>query len=80
MRQRLGVRQRGLSQCPLPDLPTELGHLREMRRWSRQLKLETLMRRKLMETGKQRLSHRRRSLIRVAGYRLPEALGQEASR
>ena len=54
MRQRLGDRQLGLSQCPLPDLPTELGRPREMRRWSRQLKLETLMRRKLMETGKQR--------------------------
>ena len=79
MRLKPGARQHGLGQCQLPDLPTELSRLREMRRWSRQLKLETLMRRKLMETGKQRLFHRRRSLIRVAGYRLPEVLDREAS-
>ena len=80
MRLRPGARQHGLGQCQLPERLRELNRHREMRRWSRQLKLETLMRRKLMETGKQRLFHRRRSLIRVAGYRLPEALGQEASR
>ena len=80
MRRRLGDRQPGLSQCPLPEPLRELNRHREMRRSSRQLKLERPMRRKLMETGKQRLFHRRRSLIRVAGYRLLEALGREASR
>ena len=80
MRQRPGDRQHGHSQCPLPEPLRELSRHRAMRRWSRQRRLETLMRRKLMETGKQRLFHRRRSLIRVAGYRLPEDLGQEALR
>ena len=54
MRQKPGALQHGLCQCQLPDLPTELSRLREMRRWSRQPKLETLMKPKPMETGKQR--------------------------
>ena len=54
MRQRLGDRQLGLSQCPLPEPPRELSRQHAMRRWSRQLMLETLMKPKLMETEKQR--------------------------
>ena len=80
VRQRPGDRQRGHSQRLLPEPPRELILQRAMRRWSRQRGLETLMRQRSMETGKQRLFHRRRSLIRAAGYRLPEALGREASR
>ena len=54
MRRRLGDRQLGLSQCPLLEPLRELSRHREMRRSSRQLKLERPMKQKLMETGKQR--------------------------
>ena len=46
--------RRGVRCYPLPEPLRELSRHREMRRSSRQLKLERLMRRKLMETGKQR--------------------------
>ena len=54
MRLKPGARQHGLGQCQLPERLRELNRHREMRRWSRQLRLETLMKQKLMETGKQR--------------------------
>ena len=56
MRLKLGALQHGLGQCQLPEPLRELSLHRETRRWSRQLRLEMLMRQtqKPMETGKQR--------------------------
>ena len=46
--------QHGPGQCQLLELLREPSRLRAMRRWSRQLKLEMLMKQKQMETGRQR--------------------------
>ena len=54
MRLKPGARQHGLGQCQLPERLRELNRHREMRRWSRQPRLEMLMKQKQMETGKQR--------------------------